>query len=123
MTKRELLKDLGITDRLLKFWVGWYKLTVNRRGRGSTYPAQTVETLRLVKRLSESKYFTMRFIRDLIRSTQGGDRGAIDSYMALCRSILHPAKPELPQSSPSVSEFRPLWSAPPTQKRMGTDLL
>ena len=31
MTKWELLKDLGITDRLLKFWVAWYKLPVNRR--------------------------------------------------------------------------------------------
>ncbi len=85
LAKQAVLKELEITDRLLKFWMNWYKLPVNRRGRGSTYPARTVETLKLIKRLADTRYFTMKFIRDLLRSDDGSNREAIESSLNLCR--------------------------------------
>ncbi len=128
LSKRELLKDLGITDRLLKYWVGWYRLPLNRRGRGSNYPAKTVETLRLIKRLAESKYFTMRFVRDLLRAAEAGDKGAVDSHLVLCRSILNrPMTVPRPVSIEPESEpvARPSRDASPAARgvRMGEDLL
>lgn len=71
-TKRELLEELKITDRRLKFWVTFYKLPVNRRGRGSTYPRESVEALRLITRLSESGLFTMKFVDELLKARAHG---------------------------------------------------
>lgn len=135
LSKKELLKELGVTDRLLKFWVSWYKLPVNRRGRGSTYPAQTVEKLKLIKRLADSRYFTMRFVRDLLQASQpGGDHSALDSHLSYCRSILArpssasspsyssaPVRPVMPVKSPDAP--RPFAAPVQAVKRMGTDLL
>ncbi len=134
LSKRDLLKELGITDRLLKFWVGWYKLPVNRRGRGSSYPAQTVETLRTIKRLADSRYFTMRFVRDLIHASQGGPRMDLDAHLSFCRSVLgrshSPFRPNSSWESPDISAApgdtvagRPSTAAPSRGKRMGEDLL
>lgn len=124
LTKRELLKELGITDRLLKFWVGWYKLPLNRRGRGSTYPPHTVETLRLIKRLADSRYFTMRFVRDLLRASEGGDKSAVDAHLTLCRSMLtRPASASAPEDD--FPKARVSRTAEPVSSgtRMGEDLL
>lgn len=134
LSKRELLKDLGITDRLLKYWVGWYRLPLNRRGRGSNYPPKTVETLRLIKRLSESKYFTMRFVRDLLRAADGGDKNVVESHLTVCRSVLNRqiagARPALPAARVESKKSREtalepeLIAAPaPRGVRMGEDLL
>jgi len=120
MTKWELLKDLGITDRLLKFWVAWYKLPVNRRGRGSTYPLETIERLRWIKRLADSRYFTMRFVRELLRASQGGDRAAVDASLSLCRSVL--SRQPIPAAARPSGAAAPEVAAQP-QKRIGDDLL
>lgn len=136
LSKRELLKELGISDRLLKFWVGWYKLPINRRGRASNYPHRTIETLRLIKKFSDGRYFTMRFVRDLLRAAEGGDRSAIDAHLSYCRALLArtPTAPVMPPVtaskfssvavSPSAdsSPARPSPAAP-RAKKMGTDLL
>lgn len=71
-TKRELLAELKITDRRLKFWVNFYKLPVNRRGRGSTYPRESVDALRLITRLSDSGLFTMKFVDELLKARSQG---------------------------------------------------
>ncbi|MBI4179061.1 MerR family transcriptional regulator [bacterium] len=125
LPKREILKELAITDRLLKYWVGWYKLAINRRGRGSTYPSGTVESLRLIKRLSDSRYFTMRFIRDLL-SARGADDSAVDGHLTFCRNVLkdRPAVPTVSSEEKRVSaRSAPAAVTAAPSKRMGEDLL
>lgn len=124
--KRELLKELQITDRLLKFWTMWYKLPINRRGRGSNYPPDTVECLRIIKRLSDSGYYTMKYIRDLLAVARGGDRENLERMMRLCRTTMdrRVRTVQEPASTPSPVRSEPgTIASSPRPNRLGDDLL
>jgi len=59
----DVIDITGISERNVKFWVAEYRLKVTKEGRKNIYPEQTITLLRLIKELSESRFFTTKFIQ------------------------------------------------------------
>ena len=80
--KKYYLEDVieltGISERNIKFWVAEYHLKVIKEGRKNHYPAQTVLLLNLIKDLSESKFFTTKFVQIQVERCKYPDKMEIN---------------------------------------------
>ncbi len=79
----DVIEITAISERNIKFWVAEYHLNVYKEGRKNVYPPQTITLLNLIKELTESKFFTTRFIQIQVERCKNPHRTNIKGLQSL----------------------------------------
>ncbi len=80
----EVVRDTGVSERTIKFWMREYALAVGKEGRNTTFPPAVVAEIELIRDLVATQLVTSRLIAVILKTRRGQDPTA-DEQAALTR--------------------------------------
>jgi len=63
----DVVRETGITERNIKFWVSTYRLAVSKEGRNTVFSPAIIDQLKLISELSATKMITSRLIAIILK--------------------------------------------------------
>ncbi|MEW5691910.1 MAG: MerR family transcriptional regulator [Candidatus Hydrogenedentota bacterium] len=109
-TRQDVINKTGISDRNLKFWTAEYKVPTKKSGRRTLYPKSSVLLLEIIRDLSSTNFFSMKFISQIIDSFKNNKPIEDENIKKILDTITqHKNQPTPPQkketSEPQQSDF------------------